>query len=248
MYDEIAEFYHLIFEDWDASIERQALQLGALIRSIWSETRTVLDVTCGIGTQSIGLAKHGFKVTASDVSSASVARAKREAQDRDLRIAFTVCDIREIVDHHRAVFDVVMSCDNSIPHLLSDDDISEALIAMFACVRPGGGSLVTLRDYERQEEHKDSLLPHGLRTLRGKRYAVFQTRTFDGDRYDVTMYFVEESDPPKVQVGRSRYYAVGPDRVMELMRNVGFIGVRRLDNAFYQPVLLGTRPNSSDAG
>jgi hypothetical protein len=42
---------------------------------------------------------------------------------------------------HGGGFDLVVSCDNSIPHLLSDAEISLALRQMLACLRPGGGCL-----------------------------------------------------------------------------------------------------------
>ena len=41
---------------------------------------------------------------------------------------------------------------------------------------------------------------------------------------------------------RSRYYAISTEHLMELMREAGFAHVRRIDDAFYQPVLVGTRP------
>jgi SAM-dependent methyltransferase len=242
VYDEIAKLYHLIYSDWDSGIKRQSAQLERVVRSVWGyDIRNVLDVTCGIGTQSIGLAQQGFKVTASDVSSNSVKRATTEAKLRDVSIKFTVCNILNAAEHHGSGFDLVISCDNSIPHLLSDDEILSALRQMFECLRGGGGGLVTLRNYGDSERRKGNFLPYGLRTDEGKRYAVFQTRQFDGDHYDVSIYFVEESDPPIVYVGRSRYYAVSPERVMELMRDTGFVDVQRFDDVFYQPLLVGTR-------
>ncbi len=242
MYDEIAQLYHLIHEDWDRSIKWQATELSEVVRSVWGkDIRNVLDVTCGIGTQSIGLAQKGFNVTASDVSANSVERAKSEAELRNVSIKFRVCDILNAARHHGSGFDLVISCDNSIPHLLSDGDILSALRQMIECLRIGGGSLITLRNYGDSERQKGDFLPHGVRTYEGKRYAVFQTRKFDGDYYDVSMYFVEETDPPTLHVGRSRYYAVSLERVMELMGEAGFVDVQRFDDVFYQPVLVGTR-------
>ena len=80
-YDRLAPLYDLIFLDWDASMEQQAGQLAGIIRERWgTDVRTILDVACGIGTQSIGLARKGFAVTASDLSAGAVERAKVEAR------------------------------------------------------------------------------------------------------------------------------------------------------------------------
>jgi hypothetical protein len=40
---------------------------------------------------------------------------------------------------------------------------------------------------------------------------------------------------------RSRYYAIAPDRIAALMAEAGFDRVERLDEMFFQPVLVGTR-------
>jgi len=72
-YDDLAASYHLIFEDWDRSIARQAQALNEVISAEWGgSVNHVLDVACGIGTQAIGLAGRGLQVTASDISAASV--------------------------------------------------------------------------------------------------------------------------------------------------------------------------------
>jgi ubiquinone/menaquinone biosynthesis C-methylase UbiE len=52
-YDRLASNYHLIFEDWDASMKRQAAALGAILErecGMPSALR-ILDCACGIGTQ-----------------------------------------------------------------------------------------------------------------------------------------------------------------------------------------------------
>jgi len=123
-YDRLAPLYDLIFPDWDASIERQAEQLTGIIHERWGiGVQSILDVTCGIGTQAIGLARRGFGVTASDLSAGALERARGEAQRRGVEIDLSVCDMRAAHDHHGRQFDVVIACDNSIPHLLSDDEI-----------------------------------------------------------------------------------------------------------------------------
>lgn len=152
-YDRIAPLYHLVYQDWNASIESQARQLVKIIEQQWrlSEVQSVLDVSCGIGTQALGLAERGLQVTGSDLSAEAVARARKEAEQRGVKISFSVCDMRHAYEHHRRQFDLVISCDNSIPHLLTNDDILLALSQIYQCTRPGGGCILTVRDYDNEE-------------------------------------------------------------------------------------------------
>lgn len=244
-YDQMASLYHLIFPNWDESIDRQAGQLASIVQERWgAECRHVLDVSCGIGTQAIGLAKHGFNVTASDLSAAAIQRAKVEAQRRAVQVGFSVCDMRAAHDHHRRQFDVVISCDNSITHLLNDDDLLLALRQMYKCTRPGGGCLLTVRDYDREERGPGLVKPYGVREEDGKRYIIFQVWDFVGQEYDLGMYFVVDdrtSGQLVTHAMRTKYKAVGTEHLLVLMRQAGFTSTERLDGRFYQPILVGSR-------
>ncbi len=244
-YDRMAELYHLIFPNWDESIERQAEQLTSIIRERWgNECRSVLDVSCGIGTQAIGLAKQGFAVTASDLSENALDRAKVESRNRGVAIDFSVCDMRSAHAHHGRQFDVVVSADNSITHLLNDDDLLLALRQIHDCTRPGGGCLLTVRDYDREERGTGLIKPYRVCEEGDQRYVIFQVWDFVGSIYDMAMYYVVDdrtSDPLVTHVMRTRYNAVGTDHLLALMRQAGFTATERLDGRFYQPVLVGTR-------
>lgn len=243
-YDQLTPFYHLIHQDWNASVHRQGELLSNLIEAQWPGCKSVLDVSCGIGTQAIGLAMKGYSVTASDISEKAIARAAQEARKRGATIKFSVCDMREAFTHHNATFDVVISCDNSLPHLLTDKDLLVALKQMAACVCVGGGCLITVRDYEIEDRGKNLVKPYGVRIESGHRYLLFQVWDFEGEHYDLTFFFVVENlatGAVKTHAMRSRYYAISTGRLCELMQEAGFHNVRRLDGAFYQPVLVGTR-------
>lgn len=123
-YDRLSPFYHLIYPDWEASVSRQASQLDSVIRELWGDrVKTVLDAACGIGTQAVGLAQLGYEVTASDIAPGPIERARHEAANRGLGIRFSLADVRTLSSSHRGTFDLVIACDNVIPHLLSDDEI-----------------------------------------------------------------------------------------------------------------------------
>lgn len=244
-YDQLTPFYHLIYGDWNAAIEQQAMQLSSIIRSYWGNAvNSILDVSCGIGTQAIALASQGYQVTASDLSPKAIERAREESQQRNVKITFSVGDMRTAYHHHQTEFDVVISCDNSIPHLLNDQEIITALKQMYLCTRVGGGCLLTLRDYDQEPKGRGLVKPYGVREAMGKRYFVFQVWDFEGELYDVSMYFVEDdwqSSNANTHVMRSRYYAISPNHLMELMADVGYVSVSRLNEQFFQPVLIGKK-------
>jgi SAM-dependent methyltransferase len=245
-YDKLAPFYHLIFEDWERSIERQGTALDSLIRSIAGPgARSVLDVACGIGTQALGLAARGYDVTASDISLGAVRRARAESERRKLPVKFSIADMRAAHKHHGCMFDVVLCADNSLPHLLTDGDILQALEQFFACVNPGGLCIVSVRDYAALEHGGVQFKPYGVRVDGNTRYALFQVWEWRDSLYDVHFYVVrdEGAENCEIHVMRSVYYAISIAELTILMVRAGFANVQRLDDVFFQPVLVGVRPN-----
>jgi SAM-dependent methyltransferase len=243
-YDHLAPFYHLIYQDWDASIARQAASLDGLLKEHWGDqVKTILDVACGVGTQSLGLASLGYTVTASDLSPEEVERARKEAAARGLHIDLSVADMREAHAHHKAQFDLVIACDNAVPHLLSDADLLNAFQQMYRCVRPGGGCLISVRDYEKEDRSGVHVKPYGVRIEGSTKYIVLQVWEFFGSIYNLAMYFVEDKGEAGcvTHVMRTRYYAVGIDTLMSLLSQAGFVDVERIDGRFFQPVIIAKR-------
>jgi len=241
-YDEIAAVYHLVYADWEASIQWQAEILDAVIRErLGAGRHRIFDVSCGIGTQTLGLAALGHEVAGADLSPGAVARASREATARGLEIDFSVADMRDCDGHPRAPFDIVLAADNAVPHLLTDEEILTAFEAFRRALRPGGLAVISVRDYAKEDRSiTPQMRPFGVRSIPGGRCSVFQVWDFDGPRYDLAMYFVREISGrvPDVLISKSRYYAISIGALTELMHRAGFGDVERIDGRFFQPVLV----------
>lgn len=244
-YNQLAPYYKFMLQNWDASVIRQATQLDGVVQEFFGpQARRILDCACGIGTQSIGLAQLGYTVTASDISSEELAIAQAEAVKRGLQIALSVADMRQLADHYPKPFDVVIACDNAIPHLLSDDEILLAFNQFYQCTTPEGGCLISVRDYSSLEKGGARLYQRPIHPTMDGRVIVFDLWEFDGDYYDFTTYLVEDKHQPTAttQVIRGgRYYCISIAKLEELLRQAGFQEVVLLRDRFYQPLLLGLK-------
>lgn len=78
------------------------------------KTKTVLDLTCGTGSQVFHLLKRGFKVTGSDISKGMLKIAQRKAKQEKIKIKFLRGDMRSI---KVGTFDAAITIFNAIGHL-----------------------------------------------------------------------------------------------------------------------------------
>jgi SAM-dependent methyltransferase len=247
-YDDLSPYYHLIFEDWDASMARQA---GALAQLISSElggkevkNLRVLDAACGIGTQTLPLAARGFQVTARDLSARAIERLQHEARVRQLIVDGAVCDMRSVASGVSGSFDIVLAFDNSLAHLLDDNDLSAAFQQFLRVLRPGGVFLCSVRDYDKVQRGQPSTHLYGRREYHGETFQLRQEWAWDDAmHYQATIIIERETTTGLTRelCTASRFYAIPTDRLLELMREAGFQDCRRIDETIYQPILIGKK-------
>ena len=82
------------------------------------KVKTVLDLTCGTGSQVFHLLKRGFKVTGSDISKGMLKIAQRKAKQEKIKIKFLRGDMRTI---NVGNFDAAITIFNAIGHLTKAD-------------------------------------------------------------------------------------------------------------------------------
>lgn len=244
-YNALVPYYKLIYADWEASVERQAAALDSVIREfVGPQACHILDAACGIGTQSIGLAQLGYTVSASDISRAEVERARTESSGRGLSIDFRQADMRHLWQAHQQQFDVVIACDNAVPHLLSDREIGQAFEQFYQCTTPLGACIISVRDYAAMERNGQKFYPRLTHNLENGRIVIFDLWEFDGDFYDFTTYIVEDRAQPiaNTQVIRGgRYYCVSIATLETLLAQAGFTRVKTLMDRFFQPLIVGMK-------
>ena len=248
-YDELADDYHLIFVNWHEAISRQGELLHKLIQSklnlSCTNNTTILDCSCGIGTQAIGLAKYGYKVTATDISAESVKRAAKEAARYGVNINFGVVDFRSLNQEVSGLFNIVLSADNAIPHLLTDEELDKAFHNIHKKLLQKGLLILTIRDYDALVKEKITstqpmILDDGNRI-------VFQVYDWAQDEktYTVNQFIMQVINGEwKTKHYRTVYRALLRQEINTVLEATGFVDVEwhfPSQTGYYQPILTARK-------
>jgi glycine/sarcosine N-methyltransferase len=244
-YDQLASNYHLIFEDWEASIRRQGTVLGAILERECGSRQTVriLDCACGIGTQALGLAKLGFQVTACDLSPLAVERTRKETEKRGLTVRALVADMLDLTALPDGSFDAVICMDNSLPHLESDEQLLQAVTQIQRKLRPDGLFMASIRDYDSLAQEKPVVQgPNFYSDEKGRRIVHQVWDWLDDCSYTFHLYITRE-----IQAGWesqhyvSNYRSIMRDELSQILTRSGFTDCRWIradESGFYQPIIL----------
>ncbi len=237
-----------MFEDWDTVVACQAETIGPLIaRLAGPGPKRILDATCGIGTQAIGLALKGHAVTASDLSPTAVARARREAARFGVDMTFGTADLREVDRSVTGPFDLVVSLDNALPHLESDRDLRRALVAVRSLLGPDGLFLASVRDYDRLRAERPAGMPLAVFPEADGERRVLQIWDWwpDGEGYDFTLRIERRRDGKReTMVFSGRYRALRQAELNAALEASGFADLTWLspkETGFFQPI-VAARP------
>jgi len=145
-YDHIAEEYGEVTGE-----ANRVAPAGEFLRELRRRRRfeRVLDVACGTGLHAVMLAEMGAAVTGADLSAAMLARARQRADAAGASVAWVEAPMQEIARHVAGPFDLVLCLGNSLPHLLSDEDLDAALGGFARLLAPGGAVVLQLLNYTR---------------------------------------------------------------------------------------------------
>jgi SAM-dependent methyltransferase len=186
-----------------------AIEVGATARlAPPAEFPRLLDVGCGVGRVTRGLAASGFDVTGIDAS----VDALRQARGVTSGGRFVALDYRH-VGHMRWTFDVVTSYWNSIGFGSRDED-ALVLRAIRQVLRPAGRLLIELY-------HPEWLEAHQLRGVADPRGATVDRWLEDGRSCHTFRYADGSIDDIRFNVYR-------PDEMARVLTDAGFRVEERL--------------------
>jgi SAM-dependent methyltransferase len=244
-YDNMASQYDKLFLDWQSATREQAVLLDRIFRQYGFGPGTrLLDCACGIGTQAIGLAALGYPVTASDISEEELAQARQRATDNGVSIRFARADFCALSDAFSETFPLIICMDNALPHMLSQEALSAALGSITDRLDRDGIFVASIRDYDALLADKPPYSPPYIHpTAEGQRVS-FQTWHWEGDRYRLIQYILEDGNTLQASKFECEYRATRRSELTDLLIRLGCREVRWLfpeDSGFYQPIVVAKK-------
>ncbi|MFN8372419.1 MAG: class I SAM-dependent methyltransferase [Anaerolineae bacterium] len=270
-YDELAQHYTLIFQEWDTSVQRQGEVLDKFIRAHFTPSASalpeldadedtptepitapfnaadvrVLDCACGIGTQAIGLALHGYQVHATDISAGAIDEARKHAQRLNAALTFDVADMRTLQKQVEGEYDLVVAFDNALPHLLHDEELALAAQHVYAKIRPGGLFIASIRDYDAILLDKPQSTEPRVYDSGGERRIIFQVWDWEGSLYTLQHFIVRGSGSTWVtHHAETQYRALRRDELTAFLAIAGFDSIKWHmpdTSGYYQPIVTARR-------
>jgi len=152
MYDALSENYDR-FVNWQERLAYELPFLEQVLNSIPTPkggNLSLLDAACGTGMHAIALAQRGYEVAGSDLSPKMIAQARRNAAKAGVQVRFETVGFGEqtaVFGEKR--FNAVFCLGNSLPHLLTQGELSRALSDFFSLLCSPGVLLIQNRNFDR---------------------------------------------------------------------------------------------------
>lgn len=133
-YDQLAPVYH-IKVDWKNRAGKENRLFEFLTKTL--QPSRVLDIGCGDGGHAQRYADAGVKYHGIDKSSTMVQAAK-SACGQMPGVSFSTGDMTKLPKSYSKQFDQIIVLGNTIPHLITSDDMKKAVAGFSRCLGTGG--------------------------------------------------------------------------------------------------------------
>jgi len=223
-YDALAPMFD-VMTDWDARLAAEGPFLKSVLEG--AGARRVLDAACGSGGHALWLARQGYEVTGADVSPVMIALAQQKAAADGLGVPFVVSDLANL--QASAVYDAVLCLGNSLPHLLTQDDLVAALRGMAGVLRPGGTLVLQNLNYDLRWQKQPRWFMAQGGVLDGQEVLVWRFADYDAPAGRIAFHialFRKDAPNWKVEVHTTPHRPLFQADLLAALTDAGFIEPR----------------------
>ena len=219
-YDEIADRYDEItgaagrVESAKAFLEYLATQV---------DLKSAVEAACGSGLYAVLLADMGVRVIGADISTGMLEQARRRARDAGVEVQWVRASMQDLADELPGPHDAVLCLGNSLPHLLTDEDLDAALAAFARLLRGGGLLAVQVLNHSRILARAERIV--GIDRHGDREYVRFYDFLDGRVRFNI-LHIDWSVDPPGKALHSTMLRPRTADELSSAMAARGFTDVR----------------------
>lgn len=143
-YDELSVQYDSMIP-FEKAIERKKELFKNILKG---SNKTIADIGCGTGSDSLALAGMGHKVTSFDPSAQMLNQARMNAKSSGLDLDSYQFGASQIPDDFNGKYDVVISLGNSFANIPTDE-FDSSVCKCFSLLRENGELYIQILNYEK---------------------------------------------------------------------------------------------------
>ena len=217
-YDRLAHAFD-VMTDWPA---RLAFEMPFIQRTLdQHKVHSVLDTACGTGWHAIALAQKGYTTAGCDASRAMIERARANAAKAGVNVRFETADFQRL-DLFPGKFKAILCLGNSLPHLLSREELVAAFGQIFGRLDRGGVVILHNLNYDLRLKTKPRFFSASgnADTLvwrfadYGLQFITFHTALFERKiPEETTKSSPVDSNPPFVKGGEGGFSQGAPKQI-----------------------------------
>ena len=212
-------FYNNIAGIYDKMIDfEKNLDLrGNAYKIIFPVPGKTADIGCGIGLDSIALAKNGHKVAAFDISENMISKAKENFKKYNVTADAEVASFKNITRKAAGKFNYVLSVGNTIAHM-TKLELRSAIKKMNSILIPGGKIFLHILNYSlivKQSKRVNNIANRGGHVI---------IRFYDFGKNDIGFNILSfpVDEPKNFKLITTKHYPHSKKEIGEYLKQAGF--------------------------
>ncbi len=225
-YSAKASHYNKDAKHYDEFNEENSKVINQALEQILKDNhvKTVLDLTCGTGSQVFWLTKSGYDVIGADINPLMLKVAKGKAKQGKLDIKFLEGDMRNL---YVGKFDAVITIFNAIGHL-TNVDFEKAMRNINSNLKSGGLYIFDINnlDYLIKDNNITALTIDWQRTIGDTKIRDIQYSTIstDGILESYTISHEQKGfEKPKIYNSSQTLQVYSAQQLKEMLERNGFV-------------------------
>lgn len=219
-----SSFYDEIASDYDEmiSFESAVGKKKTLLKNLIDPTvKTVADIGCGTGVDSIALSLNGLNVSAFDPSEKMISVAKMNSKKMNAGVEFYSYTADNIPKEFDNKFDLIVSLGNTFANI-SEDKFSQSFKRCYDILKPNGQLLIQVLNYKKILEENQRIV--NITESDNKFFIRFYD--FDNDQISFNILNFSKVKTSDYKLSSTRIYPYQLEDYQSALTNVGFTNIK----------------------